>query len=42
VRSLGATACTYCQPYDDGLPIVVARRPRVPLRELWTRWKHFE
>ncbi len=33
VRVAGRTSCDLCMPYEDDLPIFVARGPRAPLRE---------
>jgi hypothetical protein len=39
---LGATFdCRDCMPYEDELPIWIARRPRVPLAGLWPEIKNF-
>ncbi len=40
---LGATFdCRDCMPYEDNLPVWIARRPRVDLSALWPRIKHFD
>ncbi len=40
---LGATFdCRDCMPYEDNLPIWIARRPRGSLVELWPRIKHYD
>lgn len=39
---LGATFdCRDCMPYEDELPVWIARRPRTPLAELWPSIKNF-
>lgn len=39
---LGATFdCRDCMPYEDDLPVWIARRPRTPLVELWPSIKNF-
>jgi hypothetical protein len=42
VTRVGVTECDYCMPYENGQPIWVARRPRAPLRELWSDFKYFQ
>ena len=40
---LGATFdCRDCMPYEDNLPIWIARRPRADLAALWPRIRHFD
>ena len=40
---LGATFdCRDCMPYEDNLPVWIARRPRADLVALWPRVKHFD
>jgi hypothetical protein len=34
--------CPYCMSWRDGLEIVIARRPNVPLSSEWAEMKHFE
>ena len=41
VEQVETTRCTYCMPHENDLPIYLARRPRVPLAELWHRVKRF-
>jgi 4-amino-4-deoxy-L-arabinose transferase-like glycosyltransferase len=39
----GATFdCRNCMPYEDELPVWIVRRPRIDLRALWPRIKHFD
>jgi 4-amino-4-deoxy-L-arabinose transferase-like glycosyltransferase len=43
VVELGATFdCRDCMPYEDGLPIWIARGPRGDLAALWPRIRHFD
>ncbi|MEM1179664.1 MAG: glycosyltransferase family 39 protein [Acidobacteriota bacterium] len=42
VERAGETRCTYCMPYENGVPIFIAREPRGDLREFWPAIKHFE
>lgn len=41
VEKRGHRSCALCQPYESELPISVARGVRVPVSELWTRYKRF-
>ena len=41
VSLVGRTDCGYCMPYENDLPIFVARGLRVPLRRIWPDQKHF-
>ncbi len=34
--------CDYCMPYENGLPIYVARAPRMSRAEVWPLLKHYE
>jgi len=31
----------WVMPYEDELPIYIARRPRVPVAEIWPRTRHY-
>ncbi len=42
VEQAGATDCGYCMPYENGLPIWIARGLRQPVAEAWPRLKHYE
>jgi hypothetical protein len=42
VREAGRTACDLCMPYENDLPIFVARGLVRPLHEIWPSVKHFE
>ncbi|HVC39858.1 MAG TPA: glycosyltransferase family 39 protein [Candidatus Dormibacteraeota bacterium] len=35
VHRLGITHCDYCMPAEDGLPILLASKPRRPIPQLW-------
>ena len=37
-----ANGCEYCMASEEGAPILIARQPRYPIRELWQRVKHFD
>jgi hypothetical protein len=42
VAERGRTTCTLCMPYEQDLPIFVARGLKRPLSEVWPGTKHFE
>lgn len=42
VEQAAVSDCTDCMPYEDELPIWVARGMRVPIAELWPQVKHYE
>ena len=42
VDQRGQTTCTLCMPYEQDLPIFVARGLIRPLHEIWPAVKHFE
>lgn len=37
----GATACAYCEDYENGAPIFVCTQPKVSIPNAWQRAKHF-
>lgn len=41
VERAGTVECAYCMPYEDGLPVWIARDLRGDLRELWPAVKSF-
>jgi hypothetical protein len=41
VTFAGSTYCKYCLPYESDRPIWIVRRPRLPVRELWSQLKLF-
>jgi hypothetical protein len=42
VELAGVATCEYCMPYERDVPIFVARGPRVSIREIWPRLKHYD
>jgi len=42
VEEIARSRCRYCMPYENNLPIYVARTFRRPLAELWPLTKHYE
>lgn len=42
VRQVGVYRCGICMPWRDNAPIYVARRPKVPFRDHWADFKHYE
>jgi hypothetical protein len=41
VEPRGATTCRDCMPYENGRPIWIARRLRMPMDELWSEIRSF-
>ncbi|HWQ56528.1 MAG TPA: glycosyltransferase family 39 protein [Bryobacteraceae bacterium] len=41
VRREGTITHPYAMPYESNLPIWVCRKPKIPLRQVWPRVKHF-
>jgi hypothetical protein len=42
VQSAGQTKCDYCIPYENNLPIYIARGLKTPLEQLWPGVKTFQ
>ena len=42
VQQVAVYRCDYCMPWRDNAPIYVARGPKVPLADVWPRFKHYE
>ena len=42
VEPVAFTQCRYCMPYENNLPIFVARRPKLTFEQIWPRVKHFD
>ena len=42
VEQAGATDCGHCMPYENGLPVWIARGLRLPVAEAWPRLKHYD
>ena len=34
--------CDWCMSWRDGMPIWLARGPKVPFAEFWPQFKHYE
>jgi len=41
VELVDVSRCTYCMPYENGLPIYLARGAKLPIADLWHRLKRF-
>jgi len=41
VEEAGVHTCTNCMPYENNLPIRVARGARIPMADVWPRTKRF-
>jgi 4-amino-4-deoxy-L-arabinose transferase-like glycosyltransferase len=42
VEQVASTSCRFCVDYENNTPILVARRPKVTLMEVWPQAKHYE
>lgn len=42
VRQAGLITHPYAMPYESGLPIWICRNPKLDLRQVWPRVKHFD
>ena len=42
VLQAGTFRDDYCMPYENNLPIWIARNRRVSLKDDWTEFKHYE
>jgi hypothetical protein len=42
VEQATTTDCGYCMPYENGLPVWIARGLRQPVAEAWPRLKHYD
>lgn len=34
--------CKYCMPDENGLPVYVSGRPKMPFKQAWKRFKHYD
>ncbi len=41
VDQAAVTKCEYCMPYENNRPIFIARKLKVPIKEIWPRTKHY-
>jgi hypothetical protein len=42
VARAATITCHYCMPEENDVPVYVARKPKVQIRELWPQTKHYE
>ena len=42
VRQAGLVTHPYAMPYESGLPIWICRNPKLDVRQVWPRVKHFD
>lgn len=42
VELAGRSSCRYCMPYENDVPIWVAREPFEPIRVIWPGVKHYD
>ena len=41
VTQVGLNSCQYCLPWENNLPIYIARGPKVPMHEIWLKMKDY-
>ena len=41
VERKATVRCGYCMPDENGLPVYVNKEPRMPLKEAWPKFKHY-
>jgi len=42
VERVGATRCEYCMDYENGVPIYLAKGPKVTIQDFWEQFKDYE
>jgi hypothetical protein len=42
VEKVATVGCRYCMPEENEVPVYLAKGPKVPIRELWPRTKHYD
>ncbi len=42
IETSDTARCEYCMPDEDDLPVYVCRDPKMPLREAWPLFKHYD
>lgn len=42
VKQMAVSDCRYCMPYEDNLPIFLARNLKANLRDVWAYEKHYD
>lgn len=42
VTLAGVHTCAHCMPYENDLPIFIARARRVPIEQAWHEYKHYD
>ena len=42
VERVATITCRYCMPEEDRVPVYVATKPEIPIRELWSQTKHYD
>ena len=41
VKQVAVTKCNYCMPYENNLPIFIARKLKAPIKEIWPRTRDY-
>ena len=41
VEHAETVTCEYCMPVENGLPVYIARDPKIPFEEAWPQFKHY-
>ena len=42
VEKAAVFTCDYCMPYENNLPIYIARNLKIPINQLWPEIKHYD
>ena len=42
IENADMARCEYCMPDEDDLPVYVCRDPKMPFREAWPLFKHYD
>jgi hypothetical protein len=42
IENADTARCEYCMPDEDNLPVYVCRDPKMPFREAWPLFKHYD
>ena len=42
VERAGTIECGYCMPYENHRPVWIVRKARLPVAEMWAKFKNFD
>jgi 4-amino-4-deoxy-L-arabinose transferase-like glycosyltransferase len=42
ITQAATVSCDYCMPYENDDPVFVARQPKLPIKDIWPRVRHFD